>query len=150
MSIHIETDLSRFELIDHILWMESYRANKESDIETLVSWIWMRMDTTKYLREAVTVAINHFLETTYMIETSSNLLEDSDDELEEIQRVEVAKLIEDVYSNHCEDPSEDMDSIIMVGEALAELLPEDLGVYELNYYDLVSFTKDNEVFVFVL
>lgn len=150
MSIHIETDLGRFELIDHILGMVSYRANKESDIETLVSWIWMRMDTTKYLREAVTVAINHFLETTYMIETSSNLLEDSDDELEEIQRVEVAKLIEDVYSNYCEDPSEDMDSIIMVGEALAELLPEDLGVYELDSYDLVSFTKDNEVFVFVL
>ena len=150
MSIHIETDLGRFELIDHILGMVSYRANKESDIETLVSWIWMRMDTTKYLREAVTVAINHFLETTYMIETSSNLLEDSDDELEEIQRVEVAKLIEDVYSDHGEDPSEDMDSIIMVGEALAELLPEDLGVYELDSCDLVSFTKDNEVFVFVL
>lgn len=152
--MHIESDLTRFELIDYILQMPAYRNNTESSVESMVGWVWMRMDTTRHLREAVVIAINHFAETMYNIETGGNRLnlsikEEDDDELEEVQRTELAALIENLYSDYCEDPSDDMDSIIMVGEALSELIPDELGIFELETRSLVGFTKDSETFCFI-
>ena len=72
--IHVESDLTRYEMIDYLLGMEEYHNNSERDIEDTVGWIWRRIDTTKLLREAIVLGINHFSETENNIETSNKVL----------------------------------------------------------------------------
>ena len=151
--IHVESDLTRYEMIDYLLGMEEYHNNSERDIEDTVGWIWRRIDTTKLLREAIVLGINHFSETENNIETSNNLLKSTDpevdDELEEVQIVELVEQIENLYSHHSEDATTDMDAIIMVSKGLAELIPDELGIFELETRSLVGFTKDSETFCFI-
>ena len=151
--IHVESDLTRYEMIDYLLGMEEYHNNSERDIEDTVGWIWRRIDTTKLLREAIVLGINHFSETENNIETSNNLLKSTDpevdDELEEVQIVELVEQIENLYSYRSEDATTDMDAIIMVSKGLAELIPDELGIFELETRSLVEFTKDSETFCFI-
>ena len=39
--IHVESDLTRYEMIDYLLGMEEYHNNSERDIEDTVGWIWL-------------------------------------------------------------------------------------------------------------
>lgn len=151
--IHVESDLTRYELIDYLMSMTEYRNNTERDIEDIVGWVWRRIDTTQHLREAIVLGVNYFAETENNIETSNNLLKgndpDKDDELEEVQIIELTDQIENLYLDYSEDATADMDAIIMVSKALAELIPDELGIFELETRSLVEFTKDSETFCFI-